>query len=186
MDSLSPEVPSDEATIELATRPTRGDWISYGLVFVMLTAIGAIVPLMAAEHFALNSPSGRAPLCAVIVCFACVVPFSFQFVKSRVNRHYWRLTESELIGGRTENIHLPLSSVEKIVIEQKRWLLVIFRDRSLLQLKLRFMPNGGILMKELVSRLADRVDRHDTCSEEEKRLIRRWRGDPNVVIRKGS
>jgi len=55
---LAPEVPSDEATIELATRPTRGDWIGYVLSFVMLTAVGAICSADSGGVFCPKNASG--------------------------------------------------------------------------------------------------------------------------------
>jgi hypothetical protein len=127
------------------------------------------------------------------------------FVSRLVGRYFWRLTQSELIGGINGKIRYPLSSIEKIIVglpgqmlvpgaaalaspalkeayakKQAGSLLVIFQDGALLPLKLRAMTNGGILMDELVNRLPNRVTRDYVYSDQEIKILRS--AVPNVLI----
>lgn len=134
------------------------------------------------------------------------------FTGRLINRHFWRLTQSELIGGITGNIRYPLSSIDKIIVglpnkmpipgsnavfstgllspaikelyaaKQAGSLLVKFQDGSLLPLKLRAMVNGGILMDELVNRLQNCVVKDYQFSDQEIKILRS--ADPNMIIRK--
>ncbi|PYJ85829.1 MAG: hypothetical protein DME22_07715 [Verrucomicrobia bacterium] len=190
---------------EIATHPGRKDWIASVVSFPMLTSIGAIVPLLLLTSFRVHSSTGRAPPVAILGCLLFGAAVAFWFVRRMISRQYWRLTQSELIGGMSGRIHLPLSAVEKIIIGlPTKWpipgmdrfisperqhafaaikgasLLIVFQNGALLPLSLYATPNGTALMNELVSRLKDRVVQNYSYSKEEVRLLRG--ADPNVLI----
>ena len=192
---------------DISTRPTSKDWLGYAIGFPMFTVTAAILPLLLVQSHYIHTPAGTAPLWEIIgaVMFGAVV--SLWFTSRLLNRHYWRLSAFELIGGMTGKVRYPLSSIEKIVIglpgqmpipgtgafaspatkelyveKQATSLLVTFRDGALLPLKLRAMANGAVLMDELISRLNDRVVRDYVYSEKEIRILRG--AVPNMLIRK--
>ncbi len=196
-----------EETGEISTRPTSKDWLGYIVGFPMFTLIAAILPLLLVQSHYLHTPAGTAPPWAIIgaVLFGAIV--SFWFTSRLLNRHFWRLTQSELIGGMTGKIRYPLSSIEKIIVglpdsmpvpgtgafvspalrelyaeRQVASLLVMFQDGALLPLKLRAMTNGPALMNELINRLNDRAVRDYVYSEKEIKILRG--AVPNMLIRK--
>jgi hypothetical protein len=156
-----------------------------------------------------RTPHWEAGVLLVLLVFSVASAFrlAFWLQRSVTNRCYWRLTEDELIGGRAGEMHFPLSSVEKIFIglptkspipgmdilvepralraliaAKANSLLVVFRDGSMLPMRLHRLPNGTALMEELVIRLKDRVETNREYSAQEIRLLRFK--DPNVLIRK--
>jgi hypothetical protein len=190
-----------------STRPTSSDWIAYIVGFPMFTAIAAILPLLLLQSHCVHTPTGTAPSWAIVgvLLFGAVV--AFWFTSRLVSRHFWRLTQSELIGGITGRIRYPLSSIEKIIVglpgqmpiprtgafaspalkelyaeKQASSLLLMFQDGTLLPLKLRAMADGATLMDELVSRLQNRVARDYVYSDKEIRILRS--AVPNMLIRK--
>jgi hypothetical protein len=192
---------------EISTRPTSSDWIAYIVGFPMFTAIAAMLPMLLLQSHYVHTPTGTAPSWAIVgvLLFGAVV--AFWFTSRLVNRHFWRLTQSELIGGITGKIRYPLSSIEKIIIglpgqmpipgtnalvspalkelyaeKQATSLLLMFQDGALLPLKLRAMANGATLMDELVNRLQNRVARDYVYSDKEIKILRG--AVPNMLIRK--
>ena len=192
---------------EISTRPTSRDWIAYTVGFPMFTAIAAILPLLLVQSHYIHTPTGDAPAWVIVggLLFGAVV--AFWFTSRLVNRHFWRLTRSELIGGITGSARYPLASIEKIIIglpdqmpirgtsaiispalkelyveKQAASLLVIFQDGALLPLKLRAMANGSMLMDELVDRLQNLVAREYVYSDKEIKILRG--AVPNMLIRK--
>jgi hypothetical protein len=191
----------------ISTRPTSKDWRGYIVGFLTFTAIASILPLILLQFHYVNTPAGTAPSSQIVGVVVLSAFVSFWFCSRLVNRNFWCLTQSELIGGITGKIRYPLSSIEQIIIglpsqmpipgtalaspalkenyveRQAASLLVKFRDGTLLPLKLRAMANGAELMDELVNRLSDRVVRNYVYSEKE---IKRLRGAfLNISIRKG-
>jgi hypothetical protein len=192
---------------EIATHPSRNDWIAYAIGLPLFTAIAAAIPMMALVYFTLNSPAGHAPQWSIALVIAFGATVSFWFVRRMINQQYWRLTETELVGGRTGNICLPLSSVTKIIVglpakfpipgmdkvvsrELKQSFVVLkglsllleFQDGSLLPMNLHAMPNGTELMIELLNRMKDRVKHGHVYSTEEIKVLRR--AEPNILIRR--
>jgi hypothetical protein len=198
-----------EATMnEIATHPSRNDWIACIVAFPAFTAIGSIVPLLALQYLAADSATGRVPRWGSGGSLIFGAGLAFWFVRRTINRQCWRLTESELIGGWRGALRLSLSSIEKVIIGlpgelpvpgmdkltsplmqqvfvsgRANSLLLGFQDGSLLPLTLHRMPNGSALIAELLSRLQDRVERTHTYSAEEIKLLKR--ADPNALLRKG-
>lgn len=192
---------------DISTRPTSKDWRGYIVGFLTFTAIAAILPLILLQFCYVNTPAGTAPSSEIVVVILFSAFVSFWFCSRLVNRNFWCLTQSELIGGVTGKIRYPLSSIEKIIIglpgqipipgttaftsqglkelyaeKQATSLLVMFQDGALLPLKLRAMTNGAVLMDELVDRLQSRVVRDYVYSDKE---IKTLRGViPNILIRK--
>jgi hypothetical protein len=173
----------------------------------MFTAIAAMLPLLLLQSHYVHTPTGTAPTWAIVgvLLFGAVV--AFWFMSRLVNRHFWRLTRSELIGGITGNVRYPLTSIEKIIVglpdqipirgtsaivspvlkelyaeKQATSLLVMFQDGALLPLKLRAMANGSMLMGELVDRLQNHVARDYVYSDKEIKILRS--AVPNMLIRK--
>ena len=89
----------EDETGEISTRPTANDWIAYIVGFPMFTAIAAMLPLLLLQSHYVHTPTGTAPTWAIVgvLLFGAVV--AFWFMSRLVNRHFWRLTRSELIGG---------------------------------------------------------------------------------------
>jgi hypothetical protein len=192
---------------EISTRPTSRDWIAYIVGFPMFTAIAAILPLLLVQSHYVHTPTGTAPAWEIVGVLLLGAVVAFWFTSRLVNRHFWRLTRSELIGGITGNVRYPLASIEKIIIglpdqmpirgtsaivspalkelyaeKQAASLLVIFQDGALLPLKLRAMANGSMLMDELVDRLQNLVVRDYVYSDKEIKILRS--AVPNMLIRK--
>jgi hypothetical protein len=192
---------------EISTHPTPSDWIAYVVGFPMFTAIAAVLPLLLLQSHYVHTPTGTAPSWAIAGVLLCGAVVAFWFTWRLVNRHFWRLTRSELIGGITGKVHYPLSSIEKIIVglpsqmpipgtgafvspalkelyaeKQATSLLLMFQDGALLPLKLRSMTNGSALMDELVDRLQNRVARDYVYSEKEIKLLKS--AVPNILIRK--
>jgi hypothetical protein len=111
-----------------------------------------------------------------------------------------------LIGGPRQNIRLPLSSIEKIIVgipvewpfpglgklasplarevfafQKEKTLLVVFDDQHLLPLNLHALPNGTELMNALCYRFKDRLITHHTYTAEEANRLRH--SDANVLIK---
>jgi hypothetical protein len=191
---------------EIATHPSRKDWLAYIIGFPMFAAIAAIIPMLVLAYFTINSPAGHAPQWANALILLFGVSIAFWFVQRMSNRQYWRLTETELSSGRTGGIRFPLSSIEKIIVGlPPKWpipgmdrlaspqlqqafvikkaisLLVVFQDQSLLPLNLHAMPNGTALMTELIDRMKDRVEQNHAYTPDETRLLRC--ADPNALIK---
>jgi hypothetical protein len=194
---------------EISTRPTLRDWTAYIAGFFGFTAIAAILPLLAVTWFYINMRSGRAPAWVIVsvLLFGAVV--ALWFICTLIGRQCWRLSESELITGITGKVRYPLSSIERIIVGlpgqipipgssallspamkelyaeiQKSSLLLVFRDGSMLPLKLRLLINGSRLTDTLLERLRERVVRDYAYSKPEIALLRR--ADPNALIRKPS
>jgi hypothetical protein len=197
----------DNESGEISTRPTATDWRWYIVGFPMYTAIASILPLLLLQWRYIHAPTGRAPAWALVGGLLFGAAVAFWFTSRMVNRQYWRLTQSELIGGMTGRMRYPLSAIEKIVVglpgqmpvpgmsafaspalkelyaeKQASSLLVMFRDGAMLPLKLRAMANGAELTDELTNRLHDRVSRDYVYSDKEIRILRS--ADPNTLIRK--
>ena len=194
---------------EVATEPTRSDWIYLAIIgFPMFTCIAAIIPMLCVGYFYLHSPTGDAPVLAKIICLIIGAILSFWFVRRELNRKYWLLTRTELICGRWNAKSLPLSSIKKIFVgmpsllgraeklaspkirelaanANTNALLIIFEDGRLLLLKLSFLDNGTFLTEELVKRLPERVAWSHQYTEKEIKLLRRV-ADPNALSAKKS
>jgi hypothetical protein len=172
----------------------------------MGTAIGSILPMLALRYFADHNPMARLPWWTWAGALLFGAALALWFVKRTIDRECWRLTDSELVGGWSGGLRLPLSSIEKVIVglpaewpipgmdkvssPRLREALVLGKDRSLLlkfqggamlPLTLHRIPNGSALLSELVSRLQDRVATNHSYSEKETRLLRR--ADPNALIR---
>ena len=196
-----------EQNSEISTCPTSSDWMAYIIGFPIFTLIASILPLLLLQSRYVHTPTGKAPAWATTCVALFGAAIAFWFTSRLVNRHFWRLTESELIGGITGKIRYPLSSIDKIIIglpgqmpipggsafvsptmkelyieKQKTSLLVMFHDGALLPLKLRAMADGSMLMDALVERLQNRVVNDYVYSEKEIKLLKR--ADPNMLIRK--
>lgn len=203
----SPPMFDRERMKEIATHPSRNDWIAYIIGFPTFTAIATIPPMMVLAYFTVNSSAGRAPVWAIALVVAFGAAVAFWFIRRMSNRQYWHLTDTDLLGGRTGSIRLPLSSIAKVIVGlPAKWpipgmdklaspelkqafvvqkgisLLLEFQDRSLLPLNLHAMPNGSALMTELVNRMTDRVEHDHPYTADEVKLLRR--ADPNALIRR--
>jgi len=194
---------------EVATKPTRSDWISLAIIgFPMFTCIAAIIPMLCVGYFYLHSPTGDAPALAKIICLIIGATISFWFVRGQLNCKYSLLTGTELVYGRWNAKSLPLSSIEKIIVgmpsllggaeklasprvgglaamANAKALLIIFEDGRLLPLKLSFLDEGPFLTAELVKRLPERVVWNHQYTDKEIKLLRRVTG-PNALSAKQS
>lgn len=185
---------------EIRTSPGWRNWLGWVCGIIFFGAIVAILPLMALDYLYLHSPKGRPPVdvCRIIGGIGAIVA---GWIMLRVmDRLYWCLSKAELIGGRRGNLRLPLSCLDKIVIGlpnkflipgmekvalphiRASSILLCFSDGSLLPMHLHGMPNGSLLMNELVSRFSERVDENYSYSEEEVKILRK--AEVNVLIRK--
>ncbi len=176
---------------DIATRPTPRDWMAYAFGLPMFACMAAIPPLLLVQFLYLKTPSGQAPASVIVAVFAFGLCISFWFLRRYINRQYWRLTDSELIGGIRGEVRLPLTSIAKVVVglptnsvmaQRGSALLLVFNDATLLPLKLEAMPGGEELMSALATRLKDRLIHDYSYSPEEIRMLRT--ADPNAVIRR--
>lgn len=173
------------------------DWLFYIGGFPFIACIASLPPmlLLLLIEFHVKTPSGQVPFPARMAALAFPLVFgscvSFWLINRCVNRQYWRLTDSELIGGIRRQIRLPLASIEKVIVGlparsvmalRGNALLLVFTDGRLLPLKLELMPNGTELMRQLAERLKDRIVHNYSYSPEEIKLLRQ--ADPNALIRK--
>ena len=197
---------SQNAMEEVATEPTRSDWVSLAIGFPMFTCIAAIIPILCVGYFYLGSPTSDAPIPAKIACLIIGAVVAFWFVRRELNRKYWLLTRTEIIYGRWNAKFLPLSSIKKIIVgmpsllgsaeklvspkvrelvanANTNALLIIFEDGRLLLLKLSFLDNGPFLTDELVKRLPERVVWNHQYTDKEIKFLRRV-ADPNALSAK--
>ncbi len=192
---------------EPATHPRRSDWIVCLFMLPCFTAIGSLAPILAFYFLNVFSATERWPWWGVAAALAGGAIFAIWFVRRTINRQCWRLTESELLGGWNDNVRLPLSSMEKIIVglpaeclfrgmdkllppgmrqvfleKKARSLLLKFHDGSMLPLSLHHLPHGDDLTDLLISRLRDRVVQNYPYSVQETRWLRR--ADTNALLRK--
>lgn len=194
---------------EIATEPTKSDWISLVIVgFPLFTCIAAIIPMSCVGYFYLGSPTADTPVPAKIACLIFGAVLAFWFIRRELNRKYWLLTGTELIYGRWNCKVLPLSSISKIIVgmpsllgsaeklaspkvkalavnANTKALLIVFADGRLLPLKLSFLDEGPFLTAELVKRLAGRVVWNHEYTNDEIQFLRRV-ADPNALSSKPS
>jgi len=165
--------------------------MAYALGLPMLACMAAIPPLLLVQFLYLKTPSGRAPESVIVTVFAFGLCMSIWFLRRCINRQYWRLTDSELIGGIRGQLRLPLTFVAKVIVglpansvmaQRGSALLLVFNDGTLLPLKLEAMPGGEELMAALTTKLKDRLIHDYSYSPEEIRMLRT--ADPNAVIRR--
>jgi hypothetical protein len=176
------------------------DWIWCVLGILFFGGIVAGLLLICLDYFHLDPPTKHPPTIENIVVMIFGVSVGAWFVWWLLNRLYWRLTEVELIGGRLGKTRLPLSSLQKIVIGlpnkflipgtehlvlpqiRANSILLSFSDGSLLPMNLHGMPNGTLLMNELISRFSERVDQRYVYSDKEIKILRK--ADINVLIKR--
>jgi hypothetical protein len=186
---------------DIKTSPRTEDWIHLCLGIPLFAIIAAILPLLALVAFYTTSPRGRPPVFGVVIVLIFGVFVGTWFMLRLLDRLYWCLTESELIGGMRGNTRISLSSLEKVVVGlpnkfavpglekfappqiRANSMLLCFSDGSLLPMHLHGIPNGTRLMNELVSRFPRQVDLHYAYSKEEIKILRK--ADVNVLIRRG-
>ena len=135
---------------------------------------------------------------AASIGYLCGMVFWFNFIQSEFDRWYWKLSDSELIGGKHENRRFPLSTIIRIVprlpeqlhplvalskythpglwknllVQRKLSLLLQFSDGHMLPLHLHGCAGGTNLMNELVTSCRNRVDSDYEYSPDETKILK--------------
>jgi hypothetical protein len=187
---------------EIKITPGAMNWIGCVPAFLLSGIIGAILPMLAVDYFYLHSATGHAPKIVIVIPLGFGAFVGTWFVWRLFDRLYWRLTETELIGGIRGKTKLSLSDLQKIVIGlpnkfpipgmekfappqiRANSMLLCFSDNSLLPIHFHGMPNGTRLMNELISRYKERVDTNYSYSADEIKILRK--ADINVLIKRNS
>ena len=192
---------------DVATEPTRSDWLSLVFIgFPVFTSIASMIPMVCVGYYYMQPPTYDTPWPAKIACLILGAIVAVWFILRELNRKYWLLTGTELVYGRWNAKSLPLSSIKKIIVGMPQLmgraevlaspnvrelaanantnaLLLILEDGRLLNLKLSFLAEGPFLTAELVKRLSNRAVWNHKFTKEEISFLRRA-ADPNAISSK--
>lgn len=102
--------------LEISTRPTPRDCAAYILALPAFTIIAVVLPMTFLQWHYVHTSNSHAPAWAVTIILLFGAAVAFVFVFRLFNRHFWRLSQTELMGGVTGSIRYPLSSIDKIIV----------------------------------------------------------------------
>jgi hypothetical protein len=196
---------SEVALTAISTSPSSKDWVGFWVGFVVYTAVCAILPLLLLHwHYASTSASGT-PFWAIVVVLLVCAGGSLWYTFRLIDRQVWKLTMVELVAGSAGQTRYSLDSINKIVLglpkqltskpgrkldlEMRKGvddyllastLVLIFKDGSILPLKIRFLNNGTRIVNELTTRMHNVVVKSYEFTEHEIELLRT--AEPNRLI----